>query len=245
MNTKNRAGSEYNAIIAIILFVILGHIIIKPPMLFHAYGHFGIINHPIKTIHEIFFFNYGYFQDCFVFSLKGLQMYFNSIPIMYDRMGAIKATFAYLTQFSPVWAFVPLKLLYDCFVEFISSISINNDEDSASENINNKSFLKLIIFIVAISLGVLISHYTTISKPQKQATPIEYENQSNKNNELTNNIKDSNPIYEKIGISKECYDNCKMYIDAEGYLPENYGGCSADENKKIQEYAKDHPDMFE
>lgn len=64
-----------------------------------------------------------------------------------------------------------------------------------------------------------------------------------KKSKTSSNEKD--PIYKKIGISKECYDACKMYIDAEGYLPENYGGCSADENKKIQEYAKDHPDMFE
>lgn len=244
MSTKNRADVELKAIKAIVLFIILGNIIIKPPMLFHAYGHFGIINHPIKTIHEIFFVNYGYLQDCFVFSLKGLQMYFNSIPIMYDRMGVVKATFAYLTQFSPVWTFVPLKLLYDCFVEFISNISTNNNEDSNSENINNKSFLKLIIFIIAISLCVLISKCTTISKSQKQVTPVEYENQSNKNSELMEK-NDNDLIYKKIGVSKECYDNCKMYIDAEGYLPENYGGCSADENKKIQEYAKDHPDMFE
>ncbi len=93
-----------------------------------------------------------------------------------------------------------------------------------------------------------------MSKPQKQATSIEYENQSNKNNELikkdleiedekVNNINNSDQIYKKIGISKECYDTCKAIFNSEGYI-ENLP-CSDDENKKIIEYSKTNPNIFE
>ena len=72
---------------------------------------------------------WGYNQQSFIFSLKGLQSYFNGIPIIYQKYGILKATFAYFTQFSPVWAFVPLKLLYDTCVEILNT----NTEDMVDE----------------------------------------------------------------------------------------------------------------
>lgn len=56
---------------------------------------------------------------------------------------------------------------------------------------------------------------------------------------------DKTAVYTKIGISKQCYEDCKNYVEAEGYLPTEAMPCSDAENKKIIEYSQTHPDMFE
>lgn len=133
MSTKNKARVEFNVIVALVVIIILGNIIIKPPMVFHNYGHFGILMHPIKTIKDLYF-GWGYDFHSFIFSLDGLQTYFNNIPIYYQKCGIIKATFAYFTQFSPIWAFIPLKLLYDTCVEFM----INDDTNEIADEKNTE-----------------------------------------------------------------------------------------------------------
>ena len=130
---ENNADIGLKALGALIFIIILGNIMIEPPMLFHHHGHFGIITHPIDSIKDLFW-GWGYNQKSFIFSLKGLQSYFNSISFVYHKYGFLKATFAYFTQFSPVWAFIPLKLLYDTFVELMS----NNDVYEADDNRNMK-----------------------------------------------------------------------------------------------------------
>lgn len=131
MNKKCKTDVEYSVIVALLIVIIVGNFIIEPPMLFHNYGHFGILIHPIDSIKELFF-AWGYNQHSFIFSLKGLQMYFNMIPVMYQKYGFIKTTFAYFTQFSPVWAFIPLKLVYDSCVEFLNS----NDTQDVTDGID-------------------------------------------------------------------------------------------------------------
>ena len=65
--------------------------------------------------------------NCVVWFLHPFTIFFNISIVCF-----IKTTFAYFTQFSPVWAFIPLKLVYDSCVEFLNS----NDTQDVTDGID-------------------------------------------------------------------------------------------------------------
>lgn len=138
MSENNRVELELRVFIALIVLIIIGNYLIHPPVIFHNYGHLGIIKHPVECIKDLFW-GWGYNHNCFIFSLKGLQSYFNMIFTIYKKFGVFKATFVYFTQFSPVWGFVPLKLLYDSIIEFMTSTGAENiTAETTTEGADNE-----------------------------------------------------------------------------------------------------------
>ena len=127
---------QCRALVVIAIIVIIGNIFIEPPLLFHGYGHFGFILHPIKVLKQLYF-SWGTNNDSFVFSLTGLRIYFNAIPVIYAKFGFLKATFAFLTQFSPIWAFFPAQFLIMGCLDFIrDSVYLDSEGNPKEENKN-------------------------------------------------------------------------------------------------------------
>ena len=108
--------------------IIIGNWLIDPPMLFRTTGHFGFILHPIQTLKELYF-GWGVNQDSFLFSLTGLKHYFSAIPYVYYKFGFIKATFAYLTQCSPIWGFLPARFIIMGISDYIRNSAYAEQEE--------------------------------------------------------------------------------------------------------------------
>lgn len=122
--------TQWKMFIGVILVIVIGNIILDPPMLYHSHGHFGFITHPINTLKECYF-GWGANQDKFIFSITGLRQYLSAIPYIYHKIGFLKATFAYFTQFSPLWAFVPIILLLKGIFECVEEQVLSHKEGLA------------------------------------------------------------------------------------------------------------------
>ncbi len=120
----------------IIVIVIAGNIYLHPPMISHSNGHFAFIFHPIKTLKECYF-GWGIQENSFIYSIEGLKHYLASIPYIYKKFGFIRATFAYFTQLSPLWAFLPAHLLIRGISSLIRDI-VYFDKEALIEYLKEK-----------------------------------------------------------------------------------------------------------
>ena len=162
-NINDKADNRYeieiqtaiNTLIGLILIIIIGNYIFDAKMIFHSYGHYGIILHPWKCLKE-FYFSWGFDGDKFLFTFQGLKTFFIYIQAMYTKYGFLNATWCLLTQFSPLWG-IPIILL----AKIVYNFEINGQK-------NVKKIL-LAIFIICLIIGLIDnSKYSNLTPRQKQ-----------------------------------------------------------------------------